>query len=91
MVRKLDDDEVMDYSFNKMMDDLDGIRSAGMFSPENEGGMSGIAIEIKPITAEAPMDKPLEGLETPEEEENEDRLRGISDISPLMSQLHGKR
>lgn len=109
MARKLTDDEVMDYTFNKLFGDLDGIRSGAQFNQEGEGrstqtdvaqnagtpGMEGVSIEVKPLMAgAAESGRPPESGEpepaNPEEDEA-DRLRGISKYSPLMEQLHGKR
>lgn len=100
-IKKMDDDEIMDIAFNKLFGDLDGIRSGGMFKeegdglgasqeiPENAGkpGMEGISITVKPMMAAA-----QEGAkEEPDEDDEEDKLKGIGAMSPLMAQLHGKR
>ncbi len=96
MAKRLTDEEIMDYTYNKVFGDLDGLRSGSMFSEDKgatEGavpdagtaGLEGIDITIKPrMLATAEGDKP-------EEEDEEDRLKGISKMSPLMSQLHGDR
>lgn len=96
-MRRMNDDEVMDYAYNKLFGDLDGIRSAGMFNEDEdeshlEGmtpeagkeGIAGIELTVKPI---------MKGAEEGgrEEEDEEDRLKGIGQVSPLMAQLHGER
>lgn len=103
MARKLSDDEIEDYTYNKLFGDLDGIRSGSMFSKEesatqgaadNAGtpGMAGISLEIKPLMQGAAESgrEPEGGEPSPEDEENK-RMKGIGKISPLMSQLHGDR
>lgn len=95
MARKLNDDEINEYAFSRLFGDLDGIRSGGMFGGDqgaeagSGAGMAGVSVEIKPIMEGSA--EPHEGTETPEEKEDEDRLRGIGDMSPLMAQLHGSR
>ena len=63
MARKLNDDEIMDYTYNKLFGDLDGIRSGSMFNEEGHGegapqeiapnagtpGIEGIELSIKPL------------------------------------------
>lgn len=106
MARKLSDDEIDDYAYARVFGDLDGIRASGMFSDDegatqgaapNAGtpGIEGISITVKPVMAAAAEGgRPPESGEpepaNPEEEEN-DRLKGIGRMSPLMSQLHGSR
>lgn len=105
-MRKMSDDEVMDYTYNKLFGDLDRIESGSMFGTKesdtqgtapNAGtaGMEGISITVKPLMAGASeSERPPEGGE-PEPEDTEeierDHLKGISKMSPLMSQLHGNR
>lgn len=101
MAKRMSDDEVMDYSYNKLFGDLDGIRSGSMFSKEEEAlndpapnagtaGVEGINITVKPLmAAAAESGRPPEGGE-PEPEEK-DKLKGISKMSSLMSQMHGER
>jgi hypothetical protein len=105
MARRLTDDEIMDYTYNKIFGDLDGIRSGSDFSdsksavegvPDNAGtsGVEGINITVKPLMAgAAESGRPPEGGEpTPEDsEEEDDRIKGIGKMSPLMAQLHGDR
>lgn len=99
MARRMSDDEIMDYTYNKLFGDLDGIESGSMFSKDEDAtqgaadnagtpGVEGINITVKPLMAGA-----AEGGRPPqgEEEEKEDRLKGIGKLSPLMSQLHGSR
>lgn len=104
MARRMTDDEVQDYTYNKLFGDLDKIESGAMFSKEGEAtqgaaenagapGMEGINIEIKPLmkaAAESGRD-PEGGKPEGENEENDDKLKGIGKMSPLMSQLHGER
>lgn len=102
MARKLTDDEIMDYTYNKMFGDLDDIRSGSMFDEESAGGnvtdnagtpgTAGINITVKPLMAgAAESGRPPEGGEPEPEDEDEDKLKGIGKMSPLMSQLHGSR
>lgn len=102
MAKRLSDDELMDYTFNKLFGDLDGIRSGSMFSSEesatqdaapNAGtpGLEGIDISIKPKMAAAAEGGKKDDLDGNEGEDEEDRLKGISKMSPLMAQLHGER
>jgi hypothetical protein len=101
MAKKMKDDEIMDYTYNKLFGDLDGIESGSMFSDEKDAtqgaaenagppGVEGISLTIKPLMAGA-----AEGGRDPEggkpEDEEEDKLKGIGKMSPLMSQLHGDR
>ncbi len=103
MTRKLTDDEIMDYTYNKVFGDLDGIRSGSMFSSDesatqgaapNAGspGIEGIDISIKPKMAAAAENARPDDLDgNSGKDEDEDRLKGISNMSPLMAQLHGNR
>lgn len=101
MAKRLTDDEIMDYTYNKIFGDLDGIRSGSMFSQEgsatqgvadNAGtpGMSGISMTIKPVMEGTAESGRSENSDEGDDEE-EDKLKGISKISPLMAQLHGER
>ncbi len=105
MAKRMSDDEVMDYTYNKLFGDLDNIESGSMFgdkesdtqgAAENAGkpGLEGIELTIKPLMAAASESgRPPEGGE-PEgenEESDKDKLKGISKMSSLMSQLHGER
>lgn len=87
-MKRLNDDEVMDYAFNRVFGDLDGIRSRGMFSDADSAvngsvpnagtpGVEGIDITIKPKMAAAAEGgrSPESGdpaPANPEEEEEED-------------------
>lgn len=98
-MRRMTDDEIEDYAYQKVFDDLDDIHAGSVFSKSadavegaapNAGtpGIEGISLEIKPImAAAAESGRESEG----EKSEPEDRLKGISRYSPLMSQLHGDR
>lgn len=101
MARRLSDDEIMDYTFNKMLGDLDGIRSGSMFSKDGDAtegaapnagtpGIEGIDITIKPKMAAAAENAKPDDLDG-NLGEDEDRLKGIGKMSPLMAQLHGDR
>ncbi len=96
MKKPMDDDEAMDSAYNRLFGDLDGIRSGSMFGDKTEGevpnaaGMEGVSIEIKPLmaaAAEGEKDDDLDGNQG----DDEDRLKGIGRMSPLMAQLHGGR
>lgn len=107
MSKRMTDDEVMDYTYNKLFGDLDNIESGSMFSSKKEDtqgavsnagtpGMEGIELTIKPMMkGAAEGGRPPEGGEPSPEmadaEEEKDKLKGISKMSPLMSQLHGDR
>ncbi len=95
---RMTDDEVQDYVYQKLFGDMDGLESKALFDEEDpesaglpampeepKGGMSGVSVEVKPLMAAADEGKPEE------EEEDEDKLKGISSMSPLMERLHGKR
>lgn len=98
MAKRMTDDEVMDYTYNKLFGDLDRIQSGSLFSDKEEAtegktpegvALQGIELTVKPIiSSQAEHEKE----ESPEEEEvEEDALKGISKMSPLMSRLHGER
>lgn len=106
MPKRLSDDEIMDYTYNKLFGDLDGIRSGTMFSKEksatqgaadNAGtpGVEGINITVKPLmAAAAESGRPPEGGEPSPEDasaEKGDKLKGIGKVSSLMERLHGDR
>lgn len=107
MARRMTDDEIEDYTYNKLFGELDGIRSGSMFDDEGEGhgiqtnpaenagtpGIEGIDISIKPkMAGAAESGRPPEGGEpSPEDEDANDRLKGIGKMSNLMGQLHGSR
>lgn len=107
MARKMNDDEIMDMTYNKLFGDLDDIRSGSMFDNEGEGrgiqtnpaenagtpGIAGIDITVKPVMAAAAEGAKPDDLnnDIAGEDDDEDKLKGIGRISPLMSQLHGSR
>lgn len=85
MAKRMTDEEVEDYTYNKLFGDLDGIRSGAMFSKsedatqgaaDNAGtpGTEGINITIKPLMAGAAEGgRPPEGGEpSPEDAEAEE-------------------
>lgn len=86
---RMTDDEIQDYVHNKLFGDMDGLESKALFDevdpmeaaekPE-EGNVSGVSVLIKPL---------MEGSD--EGKMEEDKMKGISSMSPLMEQLHGKR
>ncbi len=106
MAKKMSDDEIMDYTYNKLFGDLDNIRSGSMFSDKEEdlhkvtdnagtAGLEGIELTIKPLMKAASESgrEPESGepeSANPEEEELK-HLKGIGRMSPLMAQLHGER
>jgi len=107
MARRMTDQEIEDYTYNKLFGDLDGIESGSMFSDKKDAtqgaapnagkpGMEGIELTIKPLMAGAaeggrdPEGGKPEG-ENEENDDDEDKLKGISKMSPLMSQLHKDR
>lgn len=100
MAKRMTDDEIMDYTYNKLFGDLDGIRSGSMFSDKEEAtqgaadnagtpGVEGINITVKPVMAGAQEGGKPDDIKGDEEEK--DKLKGIGRMSPLMSQLHGER
>jgi hypothetical protein len=107
MAKRMSDDEIMDYTYNKLFGDLDNIESGSMFSDKKDAtqgasdnagtpGMEGIELTIKPLmAAAAESGRPPEGGEpegeNEDDEEDDDKLKGIGRMSPLMSQLHGSR
>lgn len=96
--RRMTDEEVEDYVHGKLFGDMDQMEADAMFNekdPELEvspnakpepNGVSGVSVEIKPLMAAAENGKPKK-----EDEEDDDRLKGIGGMSPLMEQLHGER
>lgn len=106
MAKRMNDDEIMDYTYNKLFGDLDNIQSGAMFSKDEDDtqgaasnagtpGIEGIELTVKPLMAAASESgRPPEGGEpapaNPEEEEV-DKLKGIGRMSPLMRQMHGER
>lgn len=114
MAKRMSDDEIMDYTYNKLFGDLDGIQSGEMFKdgpesalesevpnskPESESS-GGMKITIEPLMVGAreggrdPQDEMSENKGTTideEDDEDEDKFKGISKMSPLMAQMHGSR
>ncbi len=105
MAKRMSDDEVMDYTYNKLFGDLDEIESGSQFSKDesatqgaapNAGtpGLEGISLTIKPLmaaAAESGRDPEGGKPESENAEEDKDKLKGIGKMSNLMSQLHGER
>lgn len=105
MARRMSDDEIEDYTYNKLFGDLDDIESGSMFSSDksatqgaapNAGtpGIEGISLTLKPIMAAAAESgrDPEGGKPAPEtENDDDDKLKGIGKMSPLMERLHGGR
>lgn len=107
-VKKMNDDEVMNYVYGKLFGDLDRMESKSMnFDEGGEGAVEGAVDNAKPeskesggmkITIEPLMAGAQEGGRrtadvgtTEEDDEENDRLKGIGGMSPLMAQLHGER
>lgn len=105
MVKRMNDDDVMNYVYGKLFGDLDGMESHAMFD-EDEGGLTpnddvvknaepaeagsgGVKITVEPLMASAAESSKLSSGD--DDEEDEDKLKGIGGMSPLMAQLHGGR
>lgn len=105
MVKKMSDDDVMDYVYGKLFGDLDGIESHSLFDKDGEHAVEGTADNAEPdsksaggmkITIEPLMAASAEGAkmssgDDKDEEEEEDKYKGLSGMSPLMAQMHGNR
>lgn len=102
MARKMSDEEIEDYTYNKIFGELDEIESGSMFSKKEDAinsaadnagtpGAEGINITVKPIMAAAAESGKPDDFKGAPEEEKEDKLRGIGKMSPLMERLHGDR
>ena len=106
MPKKMSDDEAMEYAFNRLLGDMDGIESHALFDEDGEKSVEGTAANAEPetkasggvkITIEPVMAAAQEGAkksDTPipaEDEEEEDKLKGISRMSPMMAALHPGR
>lgn len=102
MAKRMNDDEIMDYTYNKLFGDLDRMESEGLFKEdeneselegankageEGKAGLEGISLTIKPLM----VGSVESGRPITEEKEDEDKLKGIGHMSPLMAQLHGNR
>lgn len=104
-MKRMSDDEAMDAAYRKLFGDLDNIESRSLFDegkleetgvtapnaePESEGS-GGIKITVEPIMKGAEEGGRVTDNNTDGEDDNEDALKGIGEMSPLMAQLHGKR
>lgn len=105
MAKRMSDDEIMDFAYKKLMGDLDGIESHALFDDSGEGAVEGIAdnaepasegsggvkITVEPIMKAAEENGRMTDFDRDGEDEDEDKLKGIGAMSPLMAQLHGSR
>ncbi len=104
MAKRMNDDDVMNYVYGKLFGDLDGMESHAMFDEGGDGAVEGAAPNAAPETQSAGGMKitiqPLmvgaeEGErktdDSAQDEDDEDKLKGISGMSPLMAQLHSGR
>ena len=101
MAKRMSDDEIADAAYQRIFGDLDGIRSGSMFGKGEEGdvegvsanaepaGISGVSVEIKPLMAAAAEGEREDDLDG--NQGDDDHLKGIGSMSPLMEQLHGRR
>ena len=104
MAKRMNDDETMDYVYKRLFGDLDGIESHSLFDEDHAGategavanaepaaaGSGGVKITVEPLMAGAAESSKMSAGDD-KEEEDEDKLHGISGMSPLMAQLHGQR
>lgn len=103
MTKRMSDDDVQKYVFDKMFGDLDRIESESMFS-DKDSAVEGVADNAKPesqesggfkLTVEPLIRSTAEGgkLSSGDDDldEDEDHMKGISEMSPLMAQMHGGR
>jgi len=103
MAKRMTDDEIMEMAHKRLFDDLDNIESRSLFDDDKMGetghtasnaepemkGSGGVKVTIEPLMAGATE---LSKMSTgDDEEEDEDKLKGIGGMSPLMAQLHGGR
>ena len=105
MAKRMSDDDVMNYVYGKLFGDLDGIESHALFDeepgkmgaiegevenakPESQSS-GGVKVTIEPIMAAAQEGEKMTADE--DDEDEEDKLKGIGQMSPLMAQLHGTR
>lgn len=100
MAKRMSDDEIADAAYRRIFGDLDGIRAGSMFGGDEDDvegaaphagkpGIEGVSIEVKPLMAAAEEGGKPDDIAG--DEEDEDRLKGIGAMSPLMEQLHGRR
>lgn len=103
----MSDEEIEDYTYNKLFGDLDRIQSGSMFDESGSGkstqtdvadaannpGVEGISLTIKPLMAGSSESgrDPHGTADGGEDEKKEDKYKGISKLSPLMAQLHKDR
>ena len=103
MVKRMSDDDVMDYVYGKLFGDLDHIEADNMFDKDGAAtesakpnaepemkGSGGIKVTIEPLMASA-SESSKESTGDDDEDDDEDKLKGIGGMSPLMAQLHGER
>ena len=105
--KRMSDDDVMDYVYAKLFNDLDGIESHSLFDEGPEGALEsthgnaepesqqsgGVKITVEPVmkSAEESGRDTDQRRDGEEDEDEDDRLKGISGMSPLMAKLHGSR
>lgn len=105
-MKRMNDDEVMNYVYGKLFGDLDNVEAKNMFDDQGEGavesavpnaepemkGSGGVKVTIEPImAASSEGSKPEKPTTDDADEDEEDRLKGISGMSPLMAQMHRDR
>ena len=102
-MKRMSDDEVMDFVYGKLFGDLDNIEADNMFKKDGEGDVEGMVSNAEPemkgsggvkVTIEPIMASTSEGSKPNKpttDDEDEDKLKGIGGMSPLMAQLHGGR
>lgn len=105
MVKRMSDDDVMNYVYGKLFGDLDGIESHALFDEDGEHavegananaepesqGSGGVKVTIEPLMASVAEGEKMSSGDDEDEDEEEDKLKGIGGMSPLMAQLHGGR
>lgn len=97
MVRKMNDDEIMDFVHNKVFGDLDGMEANELFKPtldavdnakpesQSAGGMK---ITIEPLMSAAQEGgKPSDESAEDEEDDDED-MRRYKKNSPVMNRMY---
>ena len=102
-MKRMNDDDVMNYVYGKMFGDLDGIEAGTLFDDEDpiqknapnaepqSKGSGGVKITVEPVMAGVAETSKLSAGDEDQEEEEDKRLNGISRMSPLMAQLHPER
>lgn len=103
MAKRMSDDDVMNHVYGNIFGDLDGIESHKLFDEDDMDTTEGAVDNALPassesggmkITIEPIMKGAEEGgkvTDNSAEDEDEDKLKGIADMSPLMARLHGGR